>query len=105
MRSVWYSSLWTSRRSRRWWCYGLRPRRKAGARVGGTSQGPCLPKVRGSTLAGLAVDRCSSGVLNPGPSTVRWPPPMHGGPVKSSPQLGAPKLGRHGVPGCFACWV
>lgn len=73
--------------------------KKAGARVGGTwgavhrSQGPYLPKVRGSALAVLAVDRCSSGFLITGPSTVCQSPPMHGGPIKSSPQLGAPKLG------------
>lgn len=43
-------------------------------------------------LAVLAVDRCSSGFLITGPSTVHCPPPMHGGPIKSSPQLGAPKI-------------
>lgn len=50
-------------------------------------------------LAVLAVDRCSSGFLITGPGTVRCPALMHGGPVKTSPQLGAPKLGT----GCCAC--
>lgn len=57
--------------------------------------GPYLPKVRGgypALLAVLAVDRCSSGFLITGPCTVHCVAPMHGGPIKSSPQLGAPKI-------------